>query len=67
MDEIRAMMESHFFGTLAVTRAFASALMSNAPGAVLNVVSGGVLDPSTDARRLCRGEDRPVGTIRRAT
>lgn len=39
MDEVRAVMESHFFGTLTVTRAFAPQLISNAPGAVLNVVS----------------------------
>lgn len=39
MDDIRAVMESHFFGTLAVTRAFAPHLIANAPGAVLNVVS----------------------------
>ena len=39
IDEVRATMESHFFGTLSVTRAFAPQMMSNAPGAVLNVVS----------------------------
>ncbi|GAB7071234.1 hypothetical protein JCM12141A_55230 [Mycolicibacterium hodleri] len=39
MDEVRATMESHFFGTLLVTRAFAPQLIANAPGAVLNVVS----------------------------
>ncbi|MCV7420537.1 SDR family oxidoreductase [Mycobacterium yunnanensis] len=39
MDEVRATMESHFFGTLSVTRAFAPQLIANAPGAVLNVVS----------------------------
>ena len=39
MDEIRAVMESHFFGTLAVTRGFAPQLVSNGPSAVLNVVS----------------------------
>ncbi|MCW2628788.1 MAG: short-chain dehydrogenase [Mycobacterium sp.] len=32
-------MESHYFGTLSVTRAFAPHLIANAPGAVLNVVS----------------------------
>jgi NAD(P)-dependent dehydrogenase (short-subunit alcohol dehydrogenase family) len=32
-------MESHFFGTLSVTRAFAPHLIANAPGAILNVVS----------------------------
>jgi NAD(P)-dependent dehydrogenase (short-subunit alcohol dehydrogenase family) len=39
MAEVRAPMESHFFGTLSVTRAFAPQLISNSPGAVLNVVS----------------------------
>jgi NAD(P)-dependent dehydrogenase (short-subunit alcohol dehydrogenase family) len=39
MDDVRATMESHFFGTLSVTRAFAPQLIANAPGAVLNVVS----------------------------
>jgi NAD(P)-dependent dehydrogenase (short-subunit alcohol dehydrogenase family) len=32
-------LESHFFGTLSVTRGFAPQLIANAPGAVLNVVS----------------------------
>jgi NAD(P)-dependent dehydrogenase (short-subunit alcohol dehydrogenase family) len=39
MDDIRALMETHFFGTLSVTRAFAPALTANAPGAILNVAS----------------------------
>ncbi|MCV7285627.1 SDR family oxidoreductase [Mycolicibacterium wolinskyi] len=39
LDDIRAQMESHYFGTLAVTRAFAPHLIANAPGAVLNVAS----------------------------
>ncbi|MDT5338309.1 MAG: hypothetical protein QOD90_3814 [Mycobacterium sp.] len=39
LDDVRAVMESHFFGTLAVTRAFAPHLIANAPGAILNVVS----------------------------
>jgi NAD(P)-dependent dehydrogenase (short-subunit alcohol dehydrogenase family) len=39
LDDIRALMESHYFGTLSVTRAFAPRLIANAPGAVLNVVS----------------------------
>jgi NAD(P)-dependent dehydrogenase (short-subunit alcohol dehydrogenase family) len=39
MEEVRAPMESHFFGTLSVTRAFAPQLILNAPAAVLNVVS----------------------------
>lgn len=39
LDDIRAVMESHFFGTLSVTRAFAPHLVANAPSALLNVVS----------------------------
>lgn len=39
MDDIRAQMESHFFGTLNVTRAFVPHLVANAPGAILNIAS----------------------------
>jgi NAD(P)-dependent dehydrogenase (short-subunit alcohol dehydrogenase family) len=39
MDDIRALMETHYFGTLSVTRAFAPVLATNAPGAILNVAS----------------------------
>jgi NAD(P)-dependent dehydrogenase (short-subunit alcohol dehydrogenase family) len=39
LDDVRAQMESHYFGTLSVTRAFAPHLIANAPGAVLNVLS----------------------------
>jgi NAD(P)-dependent dehydrogenase (short-subunit alcohol dehydrogenase family) len=39
LDEIREQMETHYFGTLSVTRAFAPHLIANAPGAVLNVLS----------------------------
>ncbi|MFC7674214.1 SDR family oxidoreductase [Mycolicibacterium sp. GCM10028919] len=39
LEEIRAHMETHFFGTLAVTRAFAPQLTANAPAAILNVGS----------------------------
>lgn len=39
LEDIRAQMESHYFGTLSVTRAFAPHLIANAPGAVLNVLS----------------------------
>ena len=39
MEDVRAQMESHFFGTLSVTRAFAPHLIANAPAAVLNVLS----------------------------
>ncbi|MGX9789570.1 SDR family oxidoreductase [Mycobacterium sp. MMS18-G62] len=39
LDDIRAQMETHYFGTLSVTRALAPHLIANAPGAVLNVLS----------------------------
>jgi NAD(P)-dependent dehydrogenase (short-subunit alcohol dehydrogenase family) len=39
MDDIRSLMETHFFGTLSVARAFAPILTANAPGAILNVAS----------------------------
>lgn len=39
LEEIRAHMETHFFGTLAVTRVFAPQLTANAPAAILNVGS----------------------------
>lgn len=39
LDEIRLEMETHYFGTLAVTRAFVPALERNGGGAVLNVLS----------------------------
>lgn len=39
MAKIRLEMETHFFGTLAVTRAFADHLKENGGGAVLNVLS----------------------------
>jgi NAD(P)-dependent dehydrogenase (short-subunit alcohol dehydrogenase family) len=39
LDEIRAQMETHYFGTLSVTRAFAAHLIANAPSAALNVLS----------------------------
>ena len=39
VDEIRSLMETHYFGTLAITRAFAPHLIANAPGAILNIAS----------------------------
>jgi NAD(P)-dependent dehydrogenase (short-subunit alcohol dehydrogenase family) len=39
LDEIRREMETHYFGTLAVTRAFVPVLERNGGGAVLNVLS----------------------------
>jgi NAD(P)-dependent dehydrogenase (short-subunit alcohol dehydrogenase family) len=39
LDAIRQEMETHYFGTLAVTRAFAPVLERNGGGAVLNVLS----------------------------
>ncbi|MEV6304786.1 SDR family oxidoreductase [Actinoplanes sp. NPDC051861] len=39
LDGIRADMETNYFGTLAVTRAFAPVIAANGGGAVLNVLS----------------------------
>jgi NAD(P)-dependent dehydrogenase (short-subunit alcohol dehydrogenase family) len=39
LDLIRQEFETHFFGTLAVTRAFAPVIESNGGGAILNVLS----------------------------
>jgi NAD(P)-dependent dehydrogenase (short-subunit alcohol dehydrogenase family) len=39
LDDIRREMETHFFGTLGVTRAFAPKLTANGGGAILNVLS----------------------------
>jgi NAD(P)-dependent dehydrogenase (short-subunit alcohol dehydrogenase family) len=39
LDDIREQIETHYFGTLIVTRAFAPYLQANAPAAILNVLS----------------------------
>jgi NAD(P)-dependent dehydrogenase (short-subunit alcohol dehydrogenase family) len=39
LDDIRLEMETHYFGTLAVTRAFAPIIERNGGGAILNVLS----------------------------
>jgi NAD(P)-dependent dehydrogenase (short-subunit alcohol dehydrogenase family) len=39
MADIRAEMDTNYYGTLAVTRAFAPHLVANAPAAILNVLS----------------------------
>jgi NAD(P)-dependent dehydrogenase (short-subunit alcohol dehydrogenase family) len=39
LDRIRLEMETHYFGTLQVTRAFAPVLEQNGGGAILNVLS----------------------------
>jgi NAD(P)-dependent dehydrogenase (short-subunit alcohol dehydrogenase family) len=39
LDDVRLEMETHFFGTLAVTRAFAPQLAAQGGGAILNVLS----------------------------
>jgi NAD(P)-dependent dehydrogenase (short-subunit alcohol dehydrogenase family) len=39
MDDVRLEMETHFYGTLAVTRAFAPQLAAGGGGAILNVLS----------------------------
>jgi NAD(P)-dependent dehydrogenase (short-subunit alcohol dehydrogenase family) len=40
MDKVRLEMETHFFGTLSMVRAFAPVLAKNGGGAILNVLSG---------------------------
>ena len=39
LDKIRLELDTHFYGTLAVVRAFAPALAANGGGAILNVLS----------------------------
>jgi NAD(P)-dependent dehydrogenase (short-subunit alcohol dehydrogenase family) len=39
LDQIRLEMETHFFGTLAMTRAFAPVIEANGGGTVLNILS----------------------------
>jgi NAD(P)-dependent dehydrogenase (short-subunit alcohol dehydrogenase family) len=39
LDQIRLEMETHYFGTLGVTRAFAPVIEANGGGAILNVLS----------------------------
>jgi NAD(P)-dependent dehydrogenase (short-subunit alcohol dehydrogenase family) len=39
IEDVRLEMETHFFGTLSVTRAFAPVIEANGGGAVLNVLS----------------------------
>jgi NAD(P)-dependent dehydrogenase (short-subunit alcohol dehydrogenase family) len=39
LEQIRLEMDTHFFGTLAVTRAFAPGIAANGGGAILNVLS----------------------------
>src|SRR3954454_14964881 len=39
LDDVRLEMETHYYGTLAVTRAFAPIIETNGGGAILNVLS----------------------------
>jgi NAD(P)-dependent dehydrogenase (short-subunit alcohol dehydrogenase family) len=39
LDDVRLEMETHYFGTLAATRAFAPVIEGNGGGAILNVLS----------------------------
>ena len=39
LDQLRLEMDTHFFGTLAVTRAFAPTIAANGGGSILNVLS----------------------------
>ncbi|MCT9083062.1 SDR family oxidoreductase [Streptomyces fulvoviolaceus] len=40
LDAVRLEMDTHYFGTLSVTRAFAPQIAANGGGAILNVLSG---------------------------
>ena len=40
LDDIRLEMDTHFFGTLSVVRAFAPQIAANGGGAILNILSG---------------------------
>src|ERR671914_44961 len=40
LDNIRLEMDTHFFGTLSVVRAFAPQIAANGGGAILNILSG---------------------------
>ncbi|MEU5318559.1 SDR family oxidoreductase [Streptomyces sp. NPDC021056] len=40
VDDIRLEMDTHYFGTLSVTRAFAPQIAANGGGTILNVLSG---------------------------
>ena len=39
LEQVRLEMDTHFFGTLAVTRAFAPAIAANGGGSILNILS----------------------------
>ena len=67
MDDIRALMETHYFGTLSVTRAFAPVLIANAPAAILNVASVLSWLHPRQHRCLQRRQSRVVGPNRRHT
>jgi short-subunit dehydrogenase len=59
MADIRLEMETHFFGILGVTRAFAPVLEANGGGAILNVLSVLSWVPSRNALAgLSGGADR---------
>src|SRR3954467_6698314 len=40
LDDIRLEMDTHYFGTLSVVRAFAPQIAANGGGAILNILSG---------------------------
>jgi NAD(P)-dependent dehydrogenase (short-subunit alcohol dehydrogenase family) len=65
MTDIRAEMDTNYFGTLAVTRAFAPHLIANGPSAILNVLSVLSWLHPPGLRRVCRRQGRRVGANRR--
>ncbi len=64
MDDIRLEMETHYFGTLQVTRAFAPVIERNGGGAILNVLSVLSWAARRQVRRLCRGQGGGLGDDR---
>lgn len=64
MDDIRAQMESHFFGTLNVTRAFVPHLVANAPRRDPEHRVDPVVEAHPRYRGIRGGQGRAVGPNR---
>ena len=63
LEDVRLEMETHYFSTLDVTRAFVSVIERNGGGAVLNVLS--VLSGAPARKRcLIRGQRGGLGVAR---
>ena len=64
VDDVRLEMETHYFGTLSVTRAFAPIVEANGGGSILNVLSVLSWAPCSRLRCLFGGEGGSVGDDR---